>query len=42
MNDPKEAARSELEDAVYRALEAGMTPAQVLEEVKYALEAAEA
>ncbi len=37
----KEAARSALEDAVYRALEAGMKPEEIVEEVRYALESAE-
>lgn len=34
-------ARYALEDAVYRALEAGMTAAEIEDEVRYALESAE-
>lgn len=34
----KERARTALEDAVYRAIEAGMTAEEVLDEVRYALE----
>ena len=36
----KERLRGELEDAVYRALEGGMTPREVREEVNYAIESA--
>jgi hypothetical protein len=36
--DQKDRARTALEDAVYRCVEAGMTPAQVKEEVDSALE----
>lgn len=35
--DNKEQARENLEDAIYRALEAGMTQREVQEEVEYTL-----
>jgi hypothetical protein len=41
VRDDKERARLDLEDAVYRALEAGMTAEEVVEEVRYALENAD-
>ena len=37
----KEAAQAQLEDAVYRALEAGMTADEITEEVRYAIESYE-
>lgn len=39
--DAKERARTAIEDAVYRALEAGMTEQQIRDEVEYTLEAAD-
>jgi N-acetylglucosamine kinase-like BadF-type ATPase len=41
MADDKERARMEIEDAVYRALEAGMTAQEIKAEVDYALESAD-
>lgn len=37
----KEAVREALEDAVYRALEAGMTADEIKSEVEYAIESVE-
>lgn len=39
--DNKEQARENLEDAIYRALEVGMTQREVQEEVEYALKSYE-
>lgn len=41
MSDDKERARTAIEDAVYRALEAGMTAAEITAEVEYAIENAD-
>jgi hypothetical protein len=40
-DDDRERAREALEDAVYRCLEAGMTPEAVVAEVQYAIKTAE-
>jgi N-acetylglucosamine kinase-like BadF-type ATPase len=37
MNLVKETARERLEDAIYRALEAGLTEKEITEEVEYTL-----
>lgn len=37
----KEQTRENLEDAIYRALEAGMTPQEIQVEVEYALKSYE-